>query len=1203
MRFSLSLLLATFLFPSLFGQSAWKKLDKSEINNFRRGEREVTPTAYEAFTLDISSFKKELKKVKDRDFSKTRNKKDLIEIPFPDGKMVEFDVWNAPLMAPGISARYPNIKSYKALSDDGKHVMRFIVTNGGFNGNVYQSYYIKDQEDPGPYWKTCGTDDSQYHSNAEVKTTEENISRSVGSIPVITYRMAMACTGEYAQIVGGTVEAVLQQYNLAIMRLSQLYELNASVNFMLIDQTDELIFLDASTDPYINTNRGTSLRDDYGNIIEIGLIDQNQEVFNNLLPFNTYDIGHIFTRFCVDVGGVASLASVCGGDKARGVSCVGSSNITSFASGTMAHEVGHQFSASHSWNWCTSDPDNLAFSQRSAGWAIEPGSGSTIMSYSGACGLNNTGIDDDYFSAGSLEQIHTFTRGDIAGCGVLSTEQNNEPEIEWDYEDGFFIPKITPFILHASATDIDGDEMQYGWDQFDRGPGVPLGSAQGSSPLFVSVYPDDESTRYFPRLNWVRANLDRDIEILPNYGRDMTFRFVVKDQNPMGSAVVWQELKFEVADNAGPFFVTKPNFNPDPVTIGQELEVTWDVSNTDIAPVNCQFVNILLSTDDGRTFDRVLAGNTENDGSEIIRIPNAPSFEGRIKVEAVGNIFYDMGNNSFLINEPTEPTYTYELSENRFDVCSPAEVNIDIQSFTFVGYDEVVDFEILGSLPDGVVANLSETTIQPDGSTSLAFDISEASITGNYVVTLQSISGSDTIQQPIFLNITSSSFDDLAMSYPVNGSSGVEEFPTFAWNPAVNAESYTFELATSPAFGDSTIDFADNIIGSTYETDFTLDKSTLYYWRISAKNKCKEGEMIRLNTFGTVALSCKNIETLDDPVNISANGSGDYTIEQEVFVEGQGQVSAIAVKEITGNHQRFSNLVFSVESPTGTSVTLVSNKCGSTSGNFDFGFDDASPFPINCPYNAVYQPEEPLAAFAGEESNGIWLLKVNDQTVGGGGALDAFKLEVCINQTLDPPFIVNNIELGVHPGSYGTIPDINLKVDDNNNTAEELTFTVVDVPENGYIARWEEELVVGDQFTQEDIDANRIRYYSEDETATTDQFTFTCIDGEGGWIDITPFDIAIDESFVSDVKEIVGDIDIEINPNPVSETSFVSINNTFGKEFNFSILNLNGQVFSQNKYKGDQTIEVNVKDFTPGIYFINIESAGQVNHEKMVIVK
>ena len=1202
MRFSITLIFLTFLFPNLIAQSAWQKIDKSEIENFKRGDRIVTPTKYQAFTLDMPTLKKDLKKVSDRDFSKIRKNKDLIQVPLPNGKMVTFEVWNAPVMAPKLAAKYPNIKSYKAISEDGKHVMRFIVSNAGFNGVIsseegtiyldpifpdnpvaYQSYYIKNQETPDPYWSTCGTEDI----GAELQATTEDISRSLAAIPTRTYRMAIACTGEYGIIVGGTVEKVLEQFNLAAVRLSQIYELNASINFMLIDEIEKLIHLDPNTDPYLFPEQGREL------------IGENTAAINGIISFDSYDIGHVFTRGCTDgVAGIAALESVCGGSKAAGVSCVGGSNITSFASNTIAHEVGHQFGAAHSWNNCPGSQENI-----SAGWAYEPGSGTTIMSYSGACGSSNTGISDDYFSAGSLLQITEFSRGAISGCGVKSEELNNEPVIDMPYEDGFFIPKSTPFILDASATDMDGDLLHYAWDQYDLGPTSPLGSPTGTAPLFIPVYPDEESIRYFPRLQWVRGNVERDIEILPNYGRDMTFRFVVKDQNPLGTAAVWEEIEFEVDGNSGPFFVTKPNFSPDDAVVGQELEVTWDVSNTDQAPVNCQLVNILLSTDDGRNFDYVLARNTPNDGEQTVRIPNAQTFDARIKVEAVGNIFYDMGNNGFTISAPTEPSYIYELSNNFFDLCAPANVGIDIQSSAFVGYSDPVEFSISAGLPDGVVASFTENNIQPDGSTNINFDITTAAVTGNYVVTLQSISGIDTIEQPIFLNITATEFEDLALSNPVNGSSGVEQFPTFEWEAARNAENYIFEIATSPAFGATNVEYNDNVIGNSYELSTTLDKSTLYYWRVTASNKCLTGEPTRLNTFGTVALSCKNIVSEDGTQNISASGSGDYTVSKEVFIPEEGLVSAVAVKNVSGDHERFSNLVFSLESPDGIVAILVSNKCGSTSADFDCGFEDSSPLEVTCPFKETYRPEESLSIFNGEPTQGSWKLNINDQTVGGGGKFEDFTLQICSNATLDPPFLVNNNTLGVYPGSYARIMNSLLLVEDNNNVAEELTYTLVDLPSHGFLELSWSPVEVGTQFTQKDIDSNLLRYTSTDETVTSDQFTFTCIDGEGGWIDITPFTIEIDDSFTSDIEDIEDLVEIKIVPNPVLESSIISINNTFGKDYNLSLINLSGQVFNQSRHSGDQSIEINVKDYPAGIYFVSIESAGNVSYEKMVIVK
>lgn len=1202
MRFSLTLVLLFLFFSNTDAQSAWQKIDESTINRSLQGERIVTPTAYETFSLNMTVLKKDLKKVSDRDYSKTRKKKDIIEVPFPDGNMVAFDVWNAPVMAPGIAARYPDIKSYKGVSEDGKHVMRFVVSRAGFNGvissaegtiyldpiyenniELYQSYYIKDQEAPDPYWTTCGNEDH----DTDVKPTQENITRSIATIPLRTYRMAIACTGEYGVIQGGTVENVMQQYNIVAARLAQIYELNASISFILIDETDQLIHLNPDTDPYFFPEQGREL------------IGENTEAINNIINSNLYDIGHVFTIRCTDgVAGIAARGSVCNPTKAAGVSCVGNSNLLSFTNNVIAHEVGHQFDASHSWNNCPGSEENIA-----TGWAYEPGSGTTIMSYSGLCGASNTGVFNDYFSVGSLVQITEFTRSAIAGCGVHSSELNTDPVIDMPYESGFYIPKSTPFVLDASATDVDGDALTYAWDQYDLGPSNVLGTPTGNAPLFIPIYPDENSMRYFPRLSSVRNNIDRNIEILPTYERSLKFRFVAKDLNPIGTAAVWEEVQFNVAGNSGPFFVTQPNNAPDNAQVGQDLEIKWDVSNTDQAPVNCQFVNILLSTDDGRTFDHVLEANTLNDGQQIVRLPDAETTEARIKVESVGNIFYDMGNNAFNIGPATEPSYVYSLSDNFFDVCAPENVTINIESSAFVGYNNPVQFSIVSGLPEGVEAVFTEANIQPDGSTSLNFNISNEVTTGEYEVILQSTSGSETIERTIFLNITATDFEDLSLTYPTNGSSGVEQLPTLTWEVARNAEHYIFELATNPSFGSSTVEFSDNLTTNSYEPTASLEKSTLYYWRVTAVNKCKIGTPTEINTFGTIALSCKTFVSQDMPKNISSAGSGDYTVSLEVFVPEEGQIAAVAVKKVRGDHQQFSNLAFSLESPSSTRAKMVSNKCGSTSGIFDCGFEDSSPISITCPFKEVYKPEEPLEIFVGESTQGTWKFNINDQTAGSGGVFEEFELQICSNATLDAPVLVNNNVLEVFPGSWAKIKPPSLLVEDANNTADELIYTIVELPKSGYLDFLGADVFIGTQFSQADIDASRISYFNTDESVVSDAFTFTCIDGEGGWIDITPFQINLDESFTSGLDDIANLIEVQVLPNPVNEVSTISINNTNGKNYNFSLTNLSGQVFLQNNFNSDQTIEVNVKDYPAGIYFISVESSGQVSYEKMVVVK
>jgi hypothetical protein len=80
--------------------------------------------------------------------------------------------------------------------------------------------------------------------------------------------------------------------------------------------------------------------------------------------------------------------------------------------------------------------------------------------------------------------------------------------------------------------------------------------------------------------------------------------------------------------------------------------VSWSVANTNLAPVSTSNVKITLSTDGGTTWPYVLAANVPNTGSASVVLPPVATTAARIKVEAVGNVFFDVSNADFTISVP-----------------------------------------------------------------------------------------------------------------------------------------------------------------------------------------------------------------------------------------------------------------------------------------------------------------------------------------------------------------------------------------------------------------------------------------------------------------------------------------------------------------------------------------------------------------------
>jgi hypothetical protein len=268
------------------------------------------------------------------------------------------------------------------------------------------------------------------------------------------------------------------------------------------------------------------------------------------------------------------------------------------------------------------------------------------------------------------------------------------------------IPLRTPFTLKGSGTDQDGDALTYLCEQNDIGGnnGTALvDNAKRNGPLFrvfglyANVSDEDAShspapgeniatgsaTRTFPDLAQILSGNTNALsgkcpkapandpdtyvvvpvpivncysEFLPIKGyvgtagtaaskAAMHFRLTARDAQPFGGGVGHDDVTLRIDQNAGPFLVSSFEKGGS-VKGGTKKTITWKVNGTQKL---AKSVKIVLSTDNGKTWKKVLAGKTANDGKVTVRFPKVKTGKAWIMIQAVDNYFFDVNGKVFRI--------------------------------------------------------------------------------------------------------------------------------------------------------------------------------------------------------------------------------------------------------------------------------------------------------------------------------------------------------------------------------------------------------------------------------------------------------------------------------------------------------------------------------------------------------------------------
>lgn len=674
--------------PAARSQAAWDHVPASQAKSAaaRQGAPLVRPRRFAAFTLDRAALKDVLGAAPRGGTAAARRAPLEVAVPNPSGGYDRFTIATAPVLAPALQAAHPEIQTYSGTGvDDPRATVQLDLTPLGFHASVLsagRTYYVDprfvdrsqyvayDRADAGedPY---AGFQERDFASIAQARTpggVADVADANGAAVTLRTYRLALVSDPSYAQApaVAGNVTAAKATL---VARVTQLYQRDLAIRLQLIAQNDQLN-LDTSAKatgangpcgltPCFTATELSSCGDD--------TLDANTSATGRIVGLANFDVGHIVLGN--DGGGIAGLGVVGGPDKATG--CTGLPNPTGdpFAVDYVAHELGHEFGADHTFN---AEGGSCGGGNRNPSTSVEPGSGSTIMAYAGICGADDLQAHSDpYFSEASIAQIGGYVSGSQnqpgAGGNVQTVTANRAPDVSTPA--GFTIPARTPFTLTASGSDADGDPLTYLWEQTDPGgsagtslfspskPDGPLFRVFGTADSAYGNAAGPSPSRDFPDVAQVMADDTNaatgscpnatDVpcfsEFLPTVARTLRFRVTARDGNPAGGGVGGADTTLTVAAGAGPFRLTSLTGGTTPAPADGQLPLTWSVAGTNAAPVNAANVRILLSTDGGATFPTVLAASTPNDGSQTVPLPaNVTTSNGRIRIEAVGNVFFDV---------------------------------------------------------------------------------------------------------------------------------------------------------------------------------------------------------------------------------------------------------------------------------------------------------------------------------------------------------------------------------------------------------------------------------------------------------------------------------------------------------------------------------------------------------------------------------
>jgi subtilisin-like proprotein convertase family protein len=427
---------------------------------------------------------------------------------------------------------------------------------------------------------------------------------------------------------------------------------------------------------------------------------------------------------------------------------------------------------------------------------------------------------------------------------------------------------------------------------------------------------------------------------------------------------------------------------------------------------------------------------------------------------------------------------------------------------------------------------------------------------------------------------------------PLNGQTDLATSANLTWEEDVNAENYVVEVSTEVTF--NTL-FWSETTENTFVNVTDLNSQTVYYWRVKPSNRCGEATTFSVSNFQTGIFNCGLQFTATDFSDAFIDNVANSVATIPINVSGGITIADINVS-VDISHSWVQDMSIYLIGPPeigSPSITLFEEPCG---GEDDIiATIDDSGSTLNCGSNpaisGIIKPNQPLSDLNGLLADGIWTLYVIDKYNNDGGVINAVSLSFCNSTSIE-----NNLSFS----NNGIITEINttkiiLTNEINASTPLETSinqaYTLIELPSLGVLKKETVNLVVGDSFTQEDVNLNKISYTNSLTEEATDSFMVNIENASSGWLP----NVVIPITIQGNLSLIENDsVQALIYPNPSNGKVTVSWSENI--ETTIDLFDLQGRSILSKKINSSN-IELDINQFSEGIYLIS------VRNEKVKILK